>query len=71
MLCWDSRYLDIYTGSSTRNSKIINLNLIHSHAYLKDDFKPLSVDPTKPGKLKVADDEVTVQLPLGQVCIIS
>ncbi len=32
-----------------------------------DDFKPLSVDPTKPGKLRVADDEVNVQLPVVQV----
>ena len=41
-------------------------------ATVSDDFKPLSVDPTKPGKLRVADDEVNddevnVQLPVVQV----
>ena len=33
-----------------------------------DDFKPQSVDSTKPGQLKVTDDEVNVSLPVqGQV----
>ena len=40
----------------------------HTHTH-KDDFKPLSVDQTKPGKLRVADDEVNVLLPLVQVCV--
>ncbi len=35
-----------------------------------DDFKPLSVDLTKPGKLRVAEDEVNVQLPVGQVRVV-
>ncbi|XP_064401266.1 ELL-associated factor 2-like isoform X2 [Halichondria panicea] len=35
-------------------------------ATVSDDLKPLSVDPTKPGKLRVADDEVNVQLPVVQ-----
>ena len=35
---------------------------------LPDDFKPQSVDSTKPGQLKVTDDEVNVSLPIqGQV----
>ena len=35
---------------------------------LPDDFKPQSVDSTKPGQLKVTDDEVNVSLPVqGQV----
>ena len=29
-----------------------------------DDFKPQSVDSTKPGHLKVTDDEVNVSLPV-------
>ncbi len=36
-------------------------------ATVSDDLKPLSVDPTKPGKLRVADDEVNIQLPVVQV----
>ena len=29
-----------------------------------DDFKPQSVDSTKPGQLRVTDDEVNVSLPV-------
>ena len=32
-----------------------------------DDFKPKSVDPSQPGRLKVEGEEVTVSLPLFQV----
>ena len=32
-----------------------------------DDFKPLSVDHAKPGRLKVVGDEVNVSLPVVQV----
>ena len=36
-------------------------------ATVSDDLKPLSVDPTKSGKLGVVGDEVNVQLPVVQV----
>lgn len=36
---------------------------------LIDDFKPLSVDHSKPGKLRVGEgDEVNMSLPVVQVC---
>ena len=37
---------------------------LSSLAVHADDFKPQSVDSTKPGQLKVTDDEVNVSLPV-------
>ena len=36
---------------------------------IPDDFKPLSIDPNRPGRLKVSEDEVNVSLPVGQVSV--
>ena len=37
---------------------------------LADDFKPLSVDHSKPGNLRVGEgDEVNMSLPVVQVCV--
>ena len=37
--------------------------------FISDDFKPLSVDHSKPGKLRVGEgDEVNMSLPVVQVC---
>ena len=41
---------------------------VHNNLIAADDFKPQSVDSTKPGHLQVTDDEVDVSLPVvGQV----
>ena len=53
-------YMYIFTGSM--------LYFLSSHPppppMHADDFKPQSVDSTKPGHLKVTDDEVNVSLPV-------
>ena len=41
----------------------------HNPLMTLDDFKPKSIDPTQPGRLKVKEDEVSVFMPVMQVCM--
>lgn len=44
------------------------LELVYVLLIFADDFKPLSVDNSKPGKLRVGEgDEVNMSLPVVQV----
>ena len=70
MLCiliYLSLFMHISACTHTHTHTHTHLNT-HAHTHT-DDYKPLSVDKTKPGKLRVADDEVNVLLLLVQVCV--
>jgi hypothetical protein len=49
------------------DASVLSLCLCHM-CNVADDFKPQSVDPTRPGHLKITEEEaVHVSLPVGQV----
>ncbi len=67
MACFHPLSLNYVFLPNLYKAIILVTDLVLLMVTVSDDFKPLSVDPTKPGKLRVADDEVNVQLPVVQV----
>ena len=62
----------LYYSSAYWGCKVSGLGVAFTDCItdLADDFKPLSVDHSKPGNLRVGEgDEVNMSLPVVQVCV--
>ena len=54
----------------TISCKVPTLCILINWCNTTDDFKPMSVDYSKPARMRVSEDEVIVSVPNVQVCLI-